>query len=68
MQKANDSFNNVAIDFVKGNDYRIFWYMSKDEAINGIKSPDLKEKNKYLKRREFFFVIIKMSDKNIYEW
>ena len=31
--------------------------MSKDEAINGIKSPDLKEKNKYLKRREFFFLL-----------
>ena len=57
MQKANDSFNNVAIDFVKENNYRIFWYMSKDEAINGTKSPDLKEKNKYLKRREFFLLL-----------
>ena len=34
MRKAM-SFNNVAIVYVKGNDYRIhFWYMSKDDAIN----------------------------------
>ena len=33
MQKAM-SFNNVAIVYVKRNDYRIhFWYMSKDDAI-----------------------------------
>ena len=29
------SFNNVAIVYVKGSDYRIhFWYMSKEDAIN----------------------------------
>ena len=29
------SFNNVAIVYIKGNDYRIhFWYISKDDAIN----------------------------------
>ena len=34
MQKAM-SFNNVAIVYVKGSTYRIyFWYMSKDNAIN----------------------------------
>ena len=34
MQKAM-SFNDVAIVYVKGNDYRIhFWYMSKDDAIS----------------------------------
>ena len=34
MQKAM-SFNNVAIVCVKGSTYRIlFWYMSKDDAIN----------------------------------
>ena len=34
MQKAM-SFNDVTIDYVKGNAYRIhFWYMSKDVAIS----------------------------------
>ena len=34
MQKAM-SFNDVTIDSVKVNDYRIhFWCISKDEAIN----------------------------------
>ena len=34
MQKAI-SFNNNAIAYVKGSAYRIiFWYMSKDDAIN----------------------------------
>ena len=29
------SFNDVAIVFIKGNDYRIhFWYMSKGDAIS----------------------------------
>ena len=33
MQKPMN-FNNVAIAFNKGNDYRIhFWYMSKNDAI-----------------------------------
>ena len=35
MQKAM-SFNNVAIVYVKGSAYRIhFWYMSKDNIMNG---------------------------------
>ena len=34
MQKAM-IFNNVAIVYVKGNAYRIyFWYMSKNDTIN----------------------------------
>ena len=34
IQKAM-IFNDVAIFFIKGNDYRIhFWYMGKDEAIS----------------------------------
>ena len=44
MQKANDSFNDVATDFVKKNDYRIFWYMSKDESIKIDNKEDNKEK------------------------
>ena len=45
MQKAIN-FNNVAIVFVKGGDYRIhFWYMSKDDAINILKNSDLNEKS-----------------------
>lgn len=32
------SFNDVAVVFVKGNDYRIrFWYMGKDEVTNMMK-------------------------------
>ena len=39
------SFNVVAIISLKRYDYRIhFWCMSKDEAINIMKSFDLKEK------------------------
>ena len=44
MQKAMN-FNDVAIVFVTGSDYRIhFWYMSKDAAINIMKTFDLNEK------------------------
>ena len=44
MRKAM-SFNNVAIVYVKGNDYRIhFWYMSKDDAINMMNSSNLVDK------------------------
>ena len=36
------SFNNVAIVYVKGNAYRIlFWYMSKDDAINVMNGSNL---------------------------
>lgn len=45
MQKLA-SFNKFAIVFVKGNNYRIhFWHMSRDEAINVMKSSGLKEKS-----------------------
>ena len=43
MQKATN-FNDVAIAFVKGSDYRIhFWYMNKDDSINVMKYSDLKK-------------------------
>ena len=41
MQKAI-SFNDVAIVYVKGSAYRIyFWYMSKDDAINIMNNSNL---------------------------
>ena len=43
MQKAMN-FNDVSIVSIKGNDYRIhFWYMSKNDAINIMKSSNLKK-------------------------
>ena len=40
------NFNDVAIASVKGSDYRIhFWCMSKDDAINIMKSSNLDEKS-----------------------
>ena len=51
MQKAI-SFNDVAINSVKGRDYRIqFWYMSKDDDLSIMKKSDLNEKVNY----NFFF-------------
>ena len=45
MQKAMN-FNDVAIVFIKGNDYRIhFWYMSKNDAIVLMTNSNLKDKN-----------------------
>ena len=45
MQKAL-SFNDVAIIYVKGNGYRIyFWYMSKGEAISIMNNSNLIDKN-----------------------
>ena len=44
MQKAMNF--NVAIVFIKGNDYRIhFWYMSKDEVISIMHNSSLNEKD-----------------------
>ena len=44
MQKAM-SFNNIAIVYVKGSDYRInFWYASKDDAINVMDGSNLVDK------------------------
>ena len=49
MQKAT-SFNNIAIVYVKGNAYRIyFWYMSKDDAIIIMNSYNLADKRGVLK-------------------
>ena len=39
------NFNDLAIVFIKGNDYRIhFWYMSIDDAISIMDNASLKEK------------------------
>ena len=41
-------FNDVVIVYVKGNNYRIyFWYASKDDAISIMKN-DLTKKNDYI--------------------
>ena len=56
MQKTT-SFNNIAIVYVKGNAYRIyFWYMSKDDAINIMNGYNLADKRGVLKS---FFVMYK---------
>ena len=56
MQKAT-SFNNVAIVYVKGNAYRIyFWYMSKGDAINIMNGSHLANKRSILQK---FFIIYK---------
>ena len=45
MQKAM-SFDNIAVVYVKGNAYRIyFWYISKDDAINITTGSNLVEKD-----------------------
>ena len=47
MSKAMN-FHDVAIVFIKGNYYRThFWYMSKNEAINIMKSSNLKKVDHY---------------------
>ena len=44
MQKAV-SFNDVAIFYVKGSAYRIyFWYISKDDAISILDNSNLIDK------------------------
>ena len=44
MQKAM-SFNNIAIVYVKGSAYRIyFWYMSENDAINIMNGSNLVDK------------------------
>ena len=43
------NFNDVAIVFIKGSNYRIqFWYMSKDDAISKMHSSNLNEKTDIL--------------------
>ena len=57
---------DVAIVSVKGNDYRIqFWYMSKDEAINILRNPDLTEKSGPLQNTENLLLRIKDVSKEI---
>ena len=44
MQRAM-SFNNIAIVYVMGNAYRIyFWYMSKEDSINIMNGSHLVDK------------------------
>ena len=57
------NFNDVAIVFIKGNDYRIhFWYMSKDEAINIMCNSSLNENWIII---NFFSLYIKDKWKNL---
>ena len=64
MQKALN-FSNAAIVSVKRSDYRInFWYMSKNDAMNTMKSSNLNEKSGSL---YFFLLYIKMSDTTYYQ-
>ena len=43
------NFNDVAIVFIKGSDYRIhFWYMSKDDAISIMNNSNLNDKTRVL--------------------
>ena len=54
LQKAM-SVNDVAIVFVKENDYRIHcWYMSIDKFINIMDNSDLKEKSGTFQNYNFF--------------
>ena len=56
MQKSMN-FNDVAIVFIKGNDYRIhFWYLSKTGAIVLRTNSNLKDKMWFYK---IFFTIYK---------
>ena len=56
MQKAMN-VNDVAIVSVKGSDYKIhFWYMSKDDARNIMKTSNLNEKKWIIIN---FFIIYK---------
>ena len=46
MMQKSMNFNDVAIVYIKGNDYRIhFWYMNKDDAIHVMKNSNLNEKS-----------------------
>ena len=43
------SFKNLAIVFIKGNDYRIhFWYMTKKDAVAIMTNSNLSDKNRVL--------------------
>ena len=48
-------FNNIAIAYLKGNAYRIyFWYLSKDDAINIMNGSNLADKRGVL--LQIFFI------------
>ena len=54
------NFNDVAIVFIKGNNYKIhFWNMSKDNAINKMKHSDLNETGGFLYN---FFLFSNIND------
>ena len=62
MQKAM-SFNDVAIVYVKGRAYKIyFWYMSKHDAISKMSNSNLIDKKGVL---QFFLLQIKNEWKNV---
>ena len=43
------NFKDVAIMYIKRNDYRIrFWYVSKNDAINIMKNSNLNGKNRII--------------------
>ena len=61
MQKAMN-FNDAAIVFIKGSDYRIhFWYMSKDDEIKIINY----DKSGLL--QIFILLYMKMCEKSYYQ-
>ena len=54
--KTKSYFNDVAIVSIKGSDYSShFWYISKDDAIDIMKSSNLNKKVSYYK----FYIIHK---------
>ena len=58
MQEALN-FNDVAVAYVKGSDYRIhFCYFIKDDAINIMNNSNLTEKNGSL---QMFLIVYKKS-------
>ena len=60
LQKAMN-FNGFAIIYVNGSAYRIlFWYISKDDAINIINNSNLIDRKVFY---YFFYYIQKMSEK-----
>ena len=56
------SFNDFAIAFVKGNDYRIcFLYMSKDEDITLLRNADSADKTKALQNLISLYHVWKLN-------
>ena len=60
-------FNNIAIVYVGGSAYRIyFWYVSKDDAINIMTGSNLVDKRGVLKKIFYYDVILNRA-KDYYE-